>query len=288
MLSSQIVHVNYLHVINSQITKEIGGELVSYEYDSNGRLRRGTNRVGTVELVYDGNGRPSRILYPNGRGLNYGYNGKDQRTYIADNLGYNITYTYDGHNRLSEIRNALNTELIVRYVYLETGEVSGKILGNGANTTYIYDGPNRQLSAVRNFLPNGEESSYFIYGYDKRGRITTLRTESGIWTYSYDPASQLVKWVNPENDTVEYTYDSRGNRLVQTRNGQEEGYSVNSVNQHLMYNGTESFTFDANGYLKQKATQGRTERFVFNVEGKLTEAENPNKRSVIDGGICAY
>ena len=60
----------------------------------------------------------------------------------------------------------------------------------------MYEGPNRQLSAVRNFLPNGEESSYFIYSYDKRGRITTLTTENGVWTYIYDPASQLqlVKW----------------------------------------------------------------------------------------------
>ena len=46
-----------------------------------------------------------------------------------------------------------------------------------------------------------------------------------------------------------------------------------------MYNKTENFTFDANGYLKQKTTQGRTERFVFSVERKLIEAENPNKRS---------
>ena len=253
-------------------------DAVSYEYDSKGRMRRGTNKVGTVEIEYDSSGRPRRIIYPNGHVLIYGYNSKDQRTYIADNMGYNVTYFYDEHNRVSEIHDAANLELIVRYQYLATGEVSAKILGNGANTSYSYDGPNRQLSAVRNFLPNGEESGCFIYSYDKRGRLREMTTEHGKWTYKYDPSSQLVKWVNPQNDTVEYIYDSRGNRIVQIKNGREEGYSVNSVNQYLSYNETESFSYDANGFLNQKTSQRRTERFVFNEEGKLIETENPNKR----------
>ena len=100
-LCLEVVHANYKYILydSIQITKVIGEETISYEYDSNGRLRRGTNRVGSVEIEYDRNGHPSRIIYPNGHGLSYGYNSKNQWTYIADNLGYNVTYTYyDEHN----------------------------------------------------------------------------------------------------------------------------------------------------------------------------------------------
>lgn len=121
--------------------------------------------------------------------------------------------------------------------------------------------------------------SLFMSSYDKRGRITILTTERGTWTYSYDAASQLVKWVTPEGDATEYAYDSRGNRLFVTNNNmRKEGYSVNSVNQYLTFNETDSFVFDANGHLRQKMTRGRTESFTFNGEGKLIETETPNKR----------
>jgi YD repeat-containing protein len=179
---------------------------------------------------------------------------------------------------LSEIRQSASGELIAQYNYSEAGKLERKTLGNGAYTVYQYNGPNQQLSEVRNFLPGGQESTYFIYEYDKRGRITTMTTESGVWTYSYDSASQLVKWVTPEGDATEYTYDSRGNRLVQTRNGRKEGYSANSVNQYLTFNETENFVFDANGHLRQKTVQGSTERFTFDAEGKLIETETPDKR----------
>ena len=202
----------------------------------------------------------------------------DQRLFLADNSGYNVSYIYNGRRRLSEIRHSASGELIAQYHYSDAGKLERKTLGNGAYTLYQYNGPNQQLSEVRNYLPGGRESTFFIYEYDKRGRITTVTTESGAWTYSYDPASQLIKWITPEGDTTEYTYDSRGNRLVQTRNGRREGYSVNYVNQYLEFNETESFVFDANGNLRQKRAPSSTESYTFDAEGKLIETETPDKR----------
>lgn len=133
---------------------------------------------------------------------------------------------------------------------------------------------------MHNFLPGGEESDFFIYGYDKQGRMISLATKNGNWTYRYDPVNQLVRWVSPSGDVVEYTYDVRGNRLVEIINEQEKAYSVNSVNQYLKFSDTETFAYDANGHLMQKITGGRRERYTFSANGELIETESPNKRFV--------
>ena len=250
----------------------------SYEYDSNKRLIRGTNREGTIGIAYDTSGRPIQVSYSNGHILYYGYNNQDQRVFLADSNGYNITYIYDGKERLSQIQQSTSSEVIVEYQYDETDKLKRKNLGNGAYTIYEYDGPKGQLSELRNFLPGGEESTFFTYEYDKLGRIISATSESGRWMYIYDPAGQLIKWINPEAETTEYAYDLRGNRLLQTVDGSEMGYSVNSVNQYLTFNGTEQFSYTENGHLSDKRSSGKRESFTFNAEGKLIETETLNAR----------
>ena len=241
-------------------------------------LTKGSNREGSVEFKYDNAGRTIEISYPSGHTLTFGYNSLNQRTYIADGSAYNVSYYYDGYNRLSEIRQSNSDELIARYEFSDTNNILRKTLGNGGYSTYRYAGPVGQLSEIHNFLPGGEESSFFIYDYDNQGRMISLTTKNGNWTYRYDPGNQLVKWITPDGDVVEYIYDVRGNRLVELRNEQEEAYSANIVNQYLRFGDREQFKYDANGHLRQKISGGRRERYTFSADGKLTETETPNKR----------
>ena len=261
-----------------QIQKQINSERTFYEYDSRRRLTRGTNNEGSVQIVYNDDGVPLQVIYSSGRTIMYGYNSANQRLYIADNSGYNVTYSYDGKSRLSEIRHARSGELVASFQYSLTGEVVRKLLGNGAYSTYHYQGDSQRLSELRNYLPNGTLSSRLIYLYDRKGKITGMTSLNGNWTYMYDAAGQLIKWTSPSGGATEYTYDSRGNRVVQTKNNRQEGYSVNNMNQYTMFNESDTFTYDANGNLRQKIIGGRTENFVFNSEGKLTETETPDRR----------
>jgi len=231
-----------------------------------------------MQIIYDDNGAPVQVLYPSGRILTYGYNNANQRMYIADNSGYNVTYSYDGKSCLSEIRHGNNSELVAAFEYGEIGEVIRKSLGNGAYTTYHYLGDTRYLSELRNYFPNRTLSSKFLYAYDRKGRITCMTSLSGNWTYTYDATGQLVKWTSPSGDITELTYDSRGNRIVQTRNAQQAGYATNNMNQYTVFNETDVFTYDPNGNLRQKNAGGRAENFVFDSEGKLTETETPDIR----------
>lgn len=250
----------------------------SYEYDNNKRLIRGTNSEGTIGITYDTSGRPVQVSYSSGHILYYGYNNQDQRVFLADNNGYNVTYIYDRKEKLSQIRKSSSGEVIVEYQYDETDKLTRKNLGNGAYTIYRYNGPKDQLSELRNFLPGGEESTFFTYEYDKLGRIISATSESGRWKYIYDSAGQLIKWMNPELETTEITYDLRGNRLQQMVDGSEMGYSVNSVNQYLTFNGTELFSYNENGHLREKRSGRKRESFIFDAEGKLIETETLNTR----------
>ena len=231
-----------------------------------------------MQIVYNDDGAPLQVIYSSGRTITFGYNSANQRVYIADNSGYNVTYSYDGKSRLSEIRHASSGELVASFQYGLTGEVVRKLLGNGAYSTYHYQGNSQRLSELRNYLPNGTLSSRLIYRYDRKGKITGMTSLNGNRTYMYDAAGQLIKWTSTSSGVIEYTYDSRGNRVVQTRNNRQEGYSVNNMNQYTMFNESDTFTYDVNGNLRQKFTGGRTENFVFNPEGKLTETETPDRR----------
>ena len=231
-----------------------------------------------MQIVYNDDGAPLQVIYSSGHTITYSYNSANQRLYIADNRGYNVTYSYDGKSRLSEIRHASSGELVAFFQYGLRGELIQKSLGNGAYSTYQYQGDTQRLSELKNYLPNGTLSSRFIYHYDRKGKITGMTSLSGNWTYMYDAAGQLMKWTSSSGGTTEYTYDSRGNRIVQTRNNHQEGYSVNNMNQYTMFNQSDTFSYDANGNLIQKNAGGKMENFVFNSEGKLTETETPDRR----------
>ena len=261
-----------------QIQKQTNNDKTFYEYDSRRRLTRGTNSEGSVQIVYNDDGAPLQVIYSSGHTITYGYNSANQRLYVADNSGYNVTYSYDRKTRLSEIRHASSGELVASFQYDLRGELIQKSLGNGAYSTYHYHGNTQRLSELRNYLPNGALSSRFKYQYDRNGKITSLTSLSGNWTYMYDPAGQLIKWTSPSGGTTEYTYDSRGNRILQIRNNHQEGYSVNNMNQYTMFNQSDTFSYDANGNLRQKIVGGRLENFFFDSEGKLTGTETPDKR----------
>ena len=266
-----------------QISKVADGVESRYEYDGNRRLIRGTNDKGTLEISYSREGVPVKVTYPNGRQLSYGYNAKFQRVYIADNSGYNVSYTYNSEDRLAEVRQEHSGQWVVRFSYTARGELARKTFAGGAYTDYDYDSEGRLLT-LRNFNNIGTLMSWFIYEYDLNGQILAVRTLNGRWSFKYDAISQLIAWEDPSGLVTAVRYDSRGNRLTETHLDNTTSYSVNNVNQYLSYGESDTFTYDMNGNLKQKITNGKRESFSYDSEGRLTLVEDPDKRYV--GFIC--
>lgn len=231
--------------------------------------------------MYNDINKPSEVQYSSGYTLYYGYNKRGQRTYIADNHGYNISYVYDVQFRLVEVRKSGDNSLISQFQYVN-GLVVRKNLGNGAYSIYIYNDV-RRLTQLKNYLPNGTLSSSNRYDYDHRGRVVQMTDSTNqTWTYRYDASGQLTGWTTSSGEHIQYTYDNRGNRLSTERNGNAERYTVNEMNQYTSYNETDNHSYDLNGNLAQKITPRGTENYKYDAEGRLVSTETLNNRYTLN------
>lgn len=274
------IHYKFYFV---QITKNIGNDIISYQYNNDGRVNQASNSMGSVIITYDDRGGPEQISYPNGRTVHYGFNSDNQRSFTADSHGYNVSYQYNQKKQLIAVTYTSTGQPVVLFEYNSRGLLSRKTLGNGAFTTFTYIDDITDLSTITNYDTNGTLSSYYIYGYDVKGRIIQISTIEGNWTFGYDPAGQVIEWTNPDGDVTTYSYDGRSNRVVMTENGRESGYETNNVNQYISFNQSDRFSYDANGNLIRKIFRGRNESFQFDAEGKLIQTEVPGKRYVSTG-----
>lgn len=235
------------------------------------------NGNSRISIVYNQKRQASEVQYSSGHTLYYGYNERGQRSFIADNHGYNISYIYDSQFRLFEVRKSNDSSLISRFDYVN-GVVDRKSLGNGAYSLYTYDEA-KKLLQLENFLPDQTLSSSNRYEYDQKGRVTKMTDSSNqTWVYRYDIKGQLTGWTSSSGKNIRFAYDNRGNRLM-TEKGESIGrYSVNSMNQYTSYNGTEQFSYDPNGNLVQKVTPRGTEGYGYDAEGRLIFTETANNR----------
>ena len=249
-----------------------------FEYNANRQLILAYNGNSRVSITYDDKRFPSEVRYSSGYTLYYGYNNeRGQRSFLADNHGYNISYIYDAQSRLVEVRKSNDSSLISRFEYVD-GVVVRKTLGNGAYSLYTYDKPYR-LVQQDNYLPNHTLSSSNRYDYDQKGRVVNITDSAGqTWTYKYDITGQLTGWTSSSGESIQYTYDRRGNRLLIQRGAANERYFVNNMNQYTSYNGNEQFSYDSNGNLVQKVTPQGTENYEFDAEGRLISTQTPNDR----------
>ena len=259
--------------INIQISKNIGNDIVTYQYNTEGRMTQATNSMGSVTLTYDEYGGPQQVTYSSGRSIYYGFNDDGQRSFTADNHGFNVTYRYDRKKQLIAVQHARTQQSLTLFEYSSRGLLSRKTLGNGAFTEYTYVSDSTELSSLTNYDSNGTQSSSYSYDYDSRGRIVGITTNEGNWTFSYDPAGQIVKWINPDGDVTTYTYDGRSNRLISSVNGRTAAYETNSMNQYTSFNQTDHFFYNQNGNLVRKFFGGQNETFTFDAEGKFIQAE---------------
>ena len=90
------------------------------------------------------------------------------------------------------------------------------------------------------------------YAYDPNGNPTSLN--NGQETYTYDDLNRLIAASAPSSfGTLNYTYDSVGNRESEIVNG-TTNYSYNQNNNELQSAGSTSYTYDPNGNMITKTS----------------------------------
>lgn len=257
------------------------GSKVTYVYNSRGKLTSVADASGTTTLTYDAKEQLTRVDSPGGRFLQYTYNRSGRRTRMTDQAGFVVNYSYDAVGRLSGLTDGAN-QSIVKYTYNIAGQMTRKDNGNGTYTTYAYDLAGQLLHEI-NFgpAPSNPVTSRFDSTYDVLGRVATMTTLDGVWTYSYDAVSRLTRAVFASKNTavvpnqdLRYAYDAAGNRTSTVINGVTTNYVTNNLNQYTSI-GSSTYRYDLNGNLIEIKNGSTTTTYGYDAQDQLTGVTSP-------------
>ena len=195
--------------------------------------------------------------------------------------GSSTSETYDADGRLT----GAGTETLARDP--QTGHVTGTTL-QSVGTSLAYDpfGELTQLSAV----DNGQSLFSAQYGCDSLDRVvSTTETIGGATSaYTYDLVGRLteVDSSGASGTTVTtYGYDANGNRLSATGPAGTVTGSYDAQDRLIQY-GSTAYSFDPNGNLQSKSTNGQSTSYVYDELGNLLQVTLPTGTTIcylVDG-----
>lgn len=196
--------ITYSYDINDNLTKiryaDKGSSLASleYEYDSAKRLVKIKADTGGLlkdtvrEYEYDLQGRVALI--------------KDYYDFTENNNYLAKHYTYDSFGRVTSMayRDGATDEIKEAYIY--TYDKNSNIVSERIVSNYVTDDTGAGTDITRE------------YTYDALGRLIKSEESDGI-----------TEGGQPE--VTEYTYDNVGNRLTESKPGEQTSYTYNGLNQ---------------------------------------------------------
>ncbi len=241
-----------------------------FDYDARGRVvlqtRTIDNRPYTMQTTaFDGQNRPTNMIYPNGEtiAMTYDIMGADTLQAGPDML-------------VTDIRHNIQ------------GQMTQLIRGNNKATAYDYfdAGGNFRLEAIRHGTAN-DALPDFSYQYDAVGNIEQMTAvasgETDTQTFSYDSLNRLltadaVAGPAPYNHT--FDYDAIGN--MTSFNGDtydytpalNRGYDHTQPHAVTSVGGSQTFSYDANGNMMARNDTTGNFTQAFDVENRLVQVTN--------------
>ena len=249
------------------------GTFASYIYDARGNLLTATDPTGTTTYTYNARLQLTQVVYPGGKSLSFTYDAAGRRTSWTDETGYKVQYQYDAIGRLTKVLDGSGA-LLSAYTYDNSGRVTRLDHGNGTYTVNTYTATGK-LESELNHAPDGSINSQFIYTYDLQGRMVTMTTLAGMWTYTYDVNSQLTGVRTPDGREIQYAYDAQGNRIAVTDQGTTTNYISNSLDQYTRI-GDATLTYDADGNLNSQTDSSGTTTYTYDTQNRLISSNGPS------------
>lgn len=152
----------------------------SFTYSAVGYLASVQNSAGTMQYLYNPDGRPYRITDVRGQINNLYYNDPDGLLTRSETPNQIADMTYDGYGRLQTVTDGVGTR------------------------TYTYGDVDQILSITTQYtnLPPCQ----LTYGYYPNGSRATLGTPAGTFTYLYDAYERLAQLTNPYGEVTSWTH----------------------------------------------------------------------------------
>jgi|GEM_PF-3330517 len=170
------------------------------------------------EYQYDG--MLTKIKYPDGTFVQYGYDTKGNRTYEENENAHITRYWYNGFNQLKKIEDALGRSTI--YTYDPNGNQTSITDRRGATTLFTYDALNRRILKEVPIESDGSVIEYGTMGYqyDSMGNLiqetasgTLNPTDCRVSNYTYYDNGLLDSVITNAGKSQTYYYDANGNTV---------------------------------------------------------------------------
>ena len=288
------IYKTYQYGINDRITSiaNANGESTAYSM-SNLVYKKELGGNRTIITKKDVNGKEIEKTIGNLK-YNYEYYPDGKLKRITDPASGNTEFTYDRVGKMLSQTNANTGKKNMTY------DLEGKMLSfkdaRGVTNQFEYDSASR-LSKVSN------ESETIEYKYEEpgantKGRLTSIKDNSGLTKYFYDKVGNIVKTIRkfddytiqfqnvfdsknrliqkiyPDGTIATYTYamDGLANIKVKTSDGKLDNQTLIEYNRDK-----------ANGTLTKKFGNGVVSNFDFNLlSGKMTGMKTTTSRNSVE------
>ena len=142
---------------------------------------------------------------------------------------------------------------------------------------YSYDSSYGELSSI-NFSFNNNSQFYREFKRDRLGRIVEENDGSGATTITYDLSGRLTgrSYKNSNIILSSYIYDKNGNRIRGFEGNKKFTAQYDDHDRLIKYNDT-TFTYNPNGELQSKTTNGQETFYNYDTLGNLVAVNMPGK-----------
>ena len=298
-LGHAVTHAGYSAMGLPGSTTDANGLVTQYTWDLKDRLTRtrvvgpGGNRDQTTAWRADD--QPSSATHPDGRTLDYLYDGIGRLTEVRESRGSlhgansqdRLLLSYDAASNVTQRRAGYQSDSVsftqtgnAQYAYDSAGFLERSWQVAGQQTLYQYDA-NGRLAAVSDPLGRTTTTVYDSQGrvlrvddallqptvlaYDVLGRLSGVTDPRGkVTAYSYNGFGDLTQQVSPDTGTTTYAYNAYGQRTSMTQAGSL----------------TTGYGYDGLGRLTAVTAGGQTQAFTWdsctNGTGRLCGVSDPS------------
>lgn len=260
----QSENIYFTYYPNSGVDKYCAGEIntiyrgnysITYLYDqlSITEIKRFVGTSDTKEFsttyTYDLQGKTTKVAYPDGSDVSYGYSDGGELSSITGN------------------KDGVLTDYISSIVYDKYGQRTKVVYGNGQETNYTYDANTRLLDKMK--VTHGtDELLTFNYTFDKTGNLSVLNSSMGSnsyeQNYSYDKLGRISVGRGSENSTPKYNENyifDNANRMESWKKGGLEYHNVYAPGSHKL----EKSTFSKEIVTGRNSWTGELKTTKFNI-----------------------
>lgn len=246
-----------------KITDALGRETI-YEYDTNKNLIKiktpfKDNNPAETTFEYDSNGYVKKITNALGKTTEYTYNNCGEVTSIKDAYGKITSYTLDKMGMATKVTGPFPDNKEGTNAYDACQNLISATNFRGYTTTYEYDQRENMIKATNALNQNT------YYTYDDSGKLTKVKDHKNNETnLTYDNLGRILKITDQEGKYTEALYDNLG-RVSGYKNkvGDETSIAYNTLYRQS----------------QATSAQGAETKYEYDKEGHVTKVIDPLNRS---------